>query len=60
MVKKKLHKGGFVDIGKITSDRYLTLLPEYYLRPYEPKYITIIELQDEIEKIEHMVEVLNK
>lgn len=59
-LKKKLHKGGFVDIGKITNDRYLTLLPEYYLRPYEPKYITIIELQNEIEKIEHMVEALNK
>ena len=59
-LKRKLHKGGFVDIGKITNDRYLTLLPEYYLRPYEPKYITIIELQNEIEKIEHMVEALNK
>lgn len=55
---RQLHKGGFIDIERIVSDRHITLLPEYYFRPYEPKYITLAELNDEIEKVKMMVETL--
>jgi hypothetical protein len=57
-IKKKLHKGGFVDIQRIVNDRYRTLLPEYYLRPYNPKYITIDELDNEIENLKSMIQAL--
>jgi type I restriction enzyme M protein len=55
-INRQLHKGGFVDITKIISDRYITLLPEYYFRPYEPKYITLPELDSEVENIKNMIE----
>lgn len=32
----KLRKGGFVQFDEILNDTYFTLLPEKYLRPYEP------------------------
>ena len=39
-VSKSARKGGNIAIDLITKDSYVTLLPEYYLRPYEPTYIT--------------------
>lgn len=59
-IKKQLHKGGFVDIRRIVADKFFTLLPEYYLRPYEPKYITLKELESEIKHIETMIQALGK
>jgi type I restriction enzyme M protein len=50
-----LRKGGFVPAATIKADRYLTLLSEYYLRPYEPKFITLDELSKEVNEIERMV-----
>lgn len=59
--KVKLRKGGFVDISEIAKDAtYYCLLPEYYLRPYEPNYITIAQLNDEIKKIEDEIKVIEK
>lgn len=46
--KVKMRKGGFIEITKILKDRYITLLPEYYLRPYEPEYITYEDLETEV------------
>ncbi len=51
-IKRKLKKGGFISISKILSDKYITLLPEYYLRPYEPKYITLQEIDNELKIIQ--------
>lgn len=50
-VKQKLRKGGFVKINKINEDNYFNLLPEYYIRPYEPTYIKLDELDSQLGEI---------
>jgi len=54
-----LRKSVFLSMSKITKDKYITLLPEYYLRPYEPKYITLTELNLEISRIKTMAKNLD-
>lgn len=54
-IKRKLRKGGFLKALRVNEDRFKTLLPEYYLRPYEPKYATLEELSQEIEVIEGLL-----
>ena len=54
----KTRKAEFIDIGKILNDKYVTLLPENYLRPYNPNYIDLDELDSEIGKIELLIESL--
>lgn len=49
--KINLRKGGNFDIKTILKDNYYTLLPEYYLRPYEAEYITLEELDKKISDI---------
>lgn len=56
----KQRKGGFIPFTKIQESDYLTLLPEYYLRPYEPNFITEKELEKEIAKIEKDLQGLVK
>lgn len=46
-----LRKGGNIDIKTIKNDKYYTLLPEYYLRPFEPEYISIEDLETQINSI---------
>lgn len=53
-IHHKLRKGGHIDINRIINDKYYTILPEYYLRPYEPEYITLEELEERIDKIDKM------
>jgi len=50
--KLKLRKAGFIKLEKILKDRFCTLLPEYYLRPYVPNYITLNELKRAVKEIE--------
>jgi len=51
MVKKR--KGGFIDITQILNKKgYYCLLPEYYFRPFEPSYVTVDQLSQEIKDIE--------
>ena len=45
-------KGGNIPIDKIASDNYITLLPEYYLRPYSPHYIDEKEFVEELKSID--------
>ena len=40
---------------KVIKDKFVTLLPEYYLRPYEPRYIEIKELDKEIDEIKKLL-----
>jgi type I restriction-modification system DNA methylase subunit len=47
----KMIKGKFMKISKIMNNKYLILLPEYYLRPYKPKYIDLEELENELDLI---------
>ena len=54
-IKRRERKGGFIDINKIKDDRYMTLLPEYYLRPYEPSYITEADLEIEFQNIKNEI-----
>lgn len=53
-IKKKLRKAGFFKISEL-DEKYLTILPEYYLRPYEPKYIDLQELDSSLKNIKKMV-----
>ncbi len=46
-----LRKGGNIDIATILNDNYYTLLPEYYLRPYEAEYITLQEFDKKLSDI---------
>jgi hypothetical protein len=57
--KKKLRKGGFLQIANVTDDKYLTLLPEYYLRKYEPKFLTLDEFDKKISQIQGEMDNLN-
>ncbi len=50
--KRCMRKGGNIEIQKIISDHYVTLLPEYYLRPYSPHYIDEREFMRELEYID--------
>ena len=45
-------KGGNIPIDSITDDNYITLLPEYYLRPYSPHYISEAEFNKEISALD--------
>lgn len=44
-------KCGYVDIEDISADEFLNLLPERWLRPYDPPYITPTEMESELDKI---------
>lgn len=55
-IKRKLRKGGQISIKSIKEDKYITLLPEYYLRPYEAEYISTEELEEKVQKIQKMIE----
>jgi type I restriction-modification system DNA methylase subunit len=47
----KERKAGFEEVANITSDKFVTLLPEYYMRPYKSRYITKDELIESISNI---------
>lgn len=51
----KLRKCGFIPFKTIKEDAYYTLLPEKYLRPYEPHYIDSVELKKEVSDIETQI-----
>jgi type I restriction-modification system DNA methylase subunit len=58
-IQTKLRKGGFISLGKITDKKsQYCLLPEYYLRPFKPNFITITEFEDEIAGIKQEIEAL--
>lgn len=59
-IEQSYRKGGKIAIDKITSDLYFTLLPEYYLRPYIPHFVTESELQQEISQIEEKLKGILK
>ena len=50
-VRVKLRKGGYVDIGEIMNDGYLTLLPEKYLRPCESHFVDEKDFHNELDLI---------
>ena len=55
----KLRKGGLIAITQITDPKaQYCLLPEYYLRPFKPSFITAEELSSEIASIEQEIEKL--
>ena len=51
--KVRLRKAGNIDIKQITdAASYYCLLPEFYLRPFEPNYITLPQFKNELREIE--------
>ena len=59
-IEHRARKGGNVDIKTVLDDHYITLLPEYYLRPYSPHYIDEQEFNAEIQSIEEDIRRLFK
>jgi type I restriction-modification system DNA methylase subunit len=54
-------KGGYVKITNVLNDNFMTLLPEYYLRPYSPHYVDKKEFLTELQEIdEEMRCILNE
>ena len=58
--KIKLRKGGNIAISKISDKTYYCLLPEYYLRPFEPHFMTFEQLTEEIKVIEKEIKGLRQ
>ena len=57
--KVKMRKCGFIPFETIKKDTYYTLLPEKYLRPYEPHYIDEAEFKRELADIgKHIKKIL--
>lgn len=55
----RLRKGGYVNISKIIEPTaYYCLLPEYYLRPFAPTFISPEQLQQEIQLIKNEMKKL--
>lgn len=55
----KMRKGGFLPISNITEEKsQFCLLPEFYLRPFKPSFITTEELSLEIKSIEQEIKSL--
>lgn len=51
-MRVKTRKGGFVKTQQILNDKYFMLLPEYYLRPFEPHFISQEEFQKDMKLIQ--------
>jgi len=56
--KIKLRKGGFIDVSLINLQNYYCLLPEFYLRPFDPHFITLEQIDLEIDTIERKISEL--
>jgi type I restriction-modification system DNA methylase subunit len=55
----KFRKGGHIEIAEIMVPKtYCCLLPEYYLRPFTPTYVTPEQLQQEIQTVEDEIKSL--
>lgn len=52
-------KGGNIDIKRINNNEYYTLLPEYYIRPYEPSYLDKSELILELSNMHKLLPKIN-
>lgn len=49
--KIKFRKGGFIKIDLMNKNNFHNLLPEFHLRPYEPSYIQIEDVDSKLDKI---------
>lgn len=56
----RLHKGGFVTISEVVKSKQMYLLPEYYLRSFEPTFVTPKVLEYEISKIENEIKSIGR
>lgn len=57
-IKQNARKGGNIEISSVLNDHYLTLLPEYYLRPYSPHYIDEEEFVSELSALDEEMRCL--
>lgn len=55
---QSLRKGGKIKIRSILKDKYLTILPEFYLRPYVPSYIDIDSLRKRCDDIDNLIKAM--
>lgn len=53
----KRRKGGNITMNLVLKDPYLTLLPERYLRPYDPHFVTPEEFQHELSVIKETIDI---
>ena len=55
--KVKFRKSGWIEIATIIDPAsYYCLLPEYYLRPFEPNYITLSQFRSELQQVKQEIE----
>jgi len=55
----KFRKGGNIEISRIVDPKsYYCLLPEYYLRPFTPSFISFEQLEQEVDLIKTEIEKL--
>lgn len=53
----KLRKGGYIEISRIIDPKsYYCLLPEYYLRPFTPSFVSLEQLEQEVDLIRTEIE----
>ncbi|NOR28053.1 MAG: N-6 DNA methylase [Lutibacter sp.] len=52
-ITNTIRKGGFIAIKNINKKNYFNLLPEYHLRKKEPLFITLKDLDKEIDDIKN-------
>lgn len=53
------HKGGYIKINNVLENEYYILLPEYYIRPYEPSYLDKSELLADLATTQALLSKLN-
>ena len=58
-IPERQRKGGNISINRISSNEYCTLLPEYYIRPYEPSYLDKNELVIELSDMHNLLPKIN-
>jgi len=55
--KIKLRKGGNINMSSIChKSSYFCLLPEFYLRPFEPNYITLSQFKIELQNLQKEIQ----
>lgn len=50
-IKIQRNKAKWVEMKDVNSDNFYNLLPEYHLRPYEPKFITSSKFIEEVNSL---------
>jgi hypothetical protein len=59
-IERKERKAGNISMDLVISNEYITLLPEYYLRPSSPHFVSENDFLRELKNIEHTMKTTLK